>query len=76
MKLQDVLQELNEIGGGIKDWLRDFVVSYKKLDPSLKNVDSKTILKLMPMQKLMTMYRRKQDPAKVAKLFVGQGVRR
>ena len=76
MKLQDVLQELNEIGGGIKDWLRDFVVSYKKFDPSLKNVDSKTILKLMPMQKLMTMYRRKQDPAKVAKLFVRKGVRR
>jgi len=53
-----------------------FCGSYKKLDPSLKNVDSKMILKQMPMQKLMMMYRRKQDPAKVAKLFVRQGVRR
>tara|TARA_Y100000296_G_C5037698_1_gene188168 strand:- start:184 stop:414 length:231 start_codon:yes stop_codon:yes gene_type:complete len=76
MKLQDVLQELNEIGGGVKDWLRDFVVSYKKLDPSLRNADSKIILKHMPMNKLMKLYRRNHDPAKAARLFVRQGVRR
>jgi hypothetical protein len=76
MKLQDVLQELNEIGGGVKDWLRDFVVSYKKLDPSLRNADSKIILKHMPMNKLMKLYRRDHDPAKAARLFVRQEVRR
>ena len=76
MKLQDLLNELNEISGGVRDWLRDFIVHYKKLEPAFKNTDSKTLLKALPMQRLMRMYRQKQDPAKVARLFVRKGARR
>ena len=64
MKLYDILQELIE--SSVSDWLKDVVKAYKKIEPSVKNINSKTLLKQMPMNSLISAYRRVVDPAKAA----------
>ena len=39
MKLYDILQELIE--SSVSDWLKDVVKAYKKIEPSVKNINSK-----------------------------------
>ena len=67
MKLHNILQELNE--SSVSDWLKDVVKAYKKIDPAVKNVNAKTLLKQMPMNSLMSAYRRGVDPAKAARMM-------
>ena len=67
MKLYDILQELIE--SSVSDWLRDVVKAYKKIEPSVKNINSKTLLKQMPMNSLMSAYRRGVDAAKAARMM-------
>ena len=68
MKLHDILQELNE--SSVRDWLMDVVKAYKKIEPSVKSVKSQTLLKQMPMNSLMSAYRRGVDPAKAARMLL------
>ncbi len=51
MKLYNILQGLNE--NARRDWLKDVVKAYKKIKPSARKIDSKTLLKQMPMHSLM-----------------------
>ena len=67
MKLYDILQELIE--SSVSDWRKDVVKAYKKLEASVKNINSKTLLKKMPMNSLMSAYRRGVDPAKAARMM-------
>ena len=65
MKLYDILQELIE--SSVSDWLKDVVKAYKKIEPSVRNISSKLLLKQMPMNSLMSAYRRGVDPVKAAR---------
>ena len=65
MKLYDILQELIE--SSVSDWLRDVVSAYKKIEPSVRNISSKLLLKQMPVNSLMSAYRRGVDPVKAAR---------
>ena len=67
MKLYDILQELIE--SSVSDWLKDVVKAYKKIEPSVKNINSKISLKQMPMNSLLSAYRRGVDPAKAARMM-------
>ena len=65
MKLYDILQELVE--SGVRDWLMDVVKAYKKIEPGVRHISSKLLLKQMPMNSLMSAYRRGVDPVKAAR---------
>ena len=67
MKLYDILQELVE--SGVSNWLKDVVKAYKKIAPAVKNISAKVLLKPMPMNSLMSAYRRGVDPAKAARMM-------
>ena len=67
MKLYNILQGLNE--SARRDWLKDVVKAYKKIKPSARKIDSKTLLKQMPMHSLMSAYRSGHDPAKAARMI-------
>ena len=71
MNLIDVLNEINEFGGGtgIKGWLREFVKAYKLVQPSTKNALPADILRYVGKNKILRMYRRGIDPTRAAKIF-------